>query len=301
MTIPYNFADNQKIMKNIARKILPQKVLSMMRKAYYRLSLVRKIYYLPLEIKDLISGKGKSNRPPRSKILVGDGNFDQIGRDFLKYFIDIAKLKPHEKVLEAGCGIGRMAIPLTTYLSSTGSYEGFDLVADAIKWCQKQITPLFPNFIFQVADIQNDLYNPKGGFRASQYTFPYDDNHFDFVFLTSVLTHMLPPGLQHYIAEVSRVLKPGGRTLATFFLLNEESWRHVNSGKSQFNQEYEGCRVIDKKIPEAAIAYEETLVRESFLAHELDIVEPVLYGSWCPRVTFTSSQDIILATKKTTG
>ena len=247
-----------------------------MRKMYYRFPLFRRIYYLPIEIKDALFKRGKLPRPPRSKILVGDGNFDQIGRDYLQYFIQIGSLKPHEKVLEVGCGIGRMAIPLTTYLVSPGTYDGFDLVADAIKWCQKHITPSHANFNFQLADIQNDLYNPRGQSQANQYTFPFDDNHFDFVFLTSVFTHMLPPDLHHYIAEVSRVLKPGGRTFATFFLLNEESWQHVNSGKSQFNQEYEGFRVLDKKIPEAAIAFEETQVRGAFLSHGLNIVEPIL-------------------------
>lgn len=285
-------------MKKFIRKIFPKRALTLMRKIYYRSRWIRKVFYLPADIREAISGRDKSLRPPRSKILVGDGDFDRIGRDFLQYFIRIGGLKPHEKVLEVGCGIGRMAIPLTTYLESPGTYDGFDLVPDAIKWCQRHITPRYHNFRFHLADIQNDLYNPRGQYRASDYVFPFDDHTFDFVFLTSVFTHMLSDDLDHYAAEVARVLRMGGRAFATFFLLNEESWRHVHSGKSQFNEEYQGYRVIDKKIPEAAIAYEENQVREILRSYGLTVVEPILYGSWCPRETFTSSQDIILAKKR---
>ena len=41
----------------------------------------------------------------------------------------------------------------------------------------------------------------------------------DVAFLTSVFTHMLPEDVEHYLDELARVLKPGGRTLITWFLL----------------------------------------------------------------------------------
>ena len=50
------------------------------------------------------------------------------GELFLRQFIDLANLAPEEAVLEPGCGTGRMAEPLTRYL--TGTYEGFDVVRD---------------------------------------------------------------------------------------------------------------------------------------------------------------------------
>jgi ubiquinone/menaquinone biosynthesis C-methylase UbiE len=267
-----------------------------MRRIYYRVPLIRIIYYLPVDLKDKIFHPRRI-RPPRSRILVGDGNFEQIGRDFLQFFVDIGQLKPDEKVLEVGCGIGRMAIPMTDFLSPSGSYDGFDLVDNAIRWCRKKITPSFENFQFRFSDIQNDLYNPKGRYQASQYTFPYPDSHFDLVILTSVFTHMLQPDLEHYVAEISRVLKSGGRCFATFFLLNDTSWPHVKSGKSQFKAAYNGCMVIDPEIPEAAIAYEENLIKKIYKTRHLEIVEPIFYGSWCPGRPFTSAQDIILAKK----
>ena len=40
--------------------------------------------------------------------------------------------------------------------------------------------------------------------------------------LTSVLTHLLEDEAEHYLAETARVLEPGGRALATFFLLDDD-------------------------------------------------------------------------------
>lgn len=285
-------------MKQFIRKYFPKPLQSFLRRIYYKFPITRKLYYFPIDLLNHLRGKGDKLSPPRSKIFVGDGNFEEIGNEFLNYFVDLCYLKPNEKVLEVGCGIGRMAAPLTSYLEEDGHYEGFDIIKEGIDWCQKNITPKYPNFHFQLADVYNNLYHPGGKFKASEYKFPFGDERFDFVFLTSVFTHMLPQELKNYLPEISRVLKKEGRALITFFLLNEESTAYVQGKDSKFSQEYEGCRVIDKNIPEAAIAYKETFVRELFIKNNLEILEPIRYGSWCKRKEFLSSQDIIFAAKK---
>lgn len=138
--------------------------------------------------------------PPKSLSFVGKGDFEKIGREFRQHFIALAGLRPEHRVLDVGCGIGRMAIPLTEYLSPAGGYWGFDIVRKGIDWCSERITPKFPNFQFRHSDVYNQHYNPGGTVRACDYRFPFEDNFFDFVFLTSVFTHMVPADLEAAIA-----------------------------------------------------------------------------------------------------
>jgi len=110
-----------------------------------------------------------------------------------------------------------MAVPLTRYLNEKGSYEGFDIWVEAINWTAKNITPRFPNFHFKFIDVQNKRYNPKGKLRAARLEFPYQNESSDFVFLTSVFTHMLPKDLENYLSEIAR--NEDQRKVSNYFLL----------------------------------------------------------------------------------
>ena len=125
-------------------------------------------------------------------MTVGNGDFKEIGEEFLQLFTRLGGLKPNHDVLDVGCGIGRMALALVNYLEPTSRFEGFDIVKHGIDWCEKNITTRWPNFNFQHSDIYNKCYNESGRQVSRKYQFPYEDNSFDFVFLTSVFTHMLP-------------------------------------------------------------------------------------------------------------
>ena len=238
--------------------------------------------------------------PPKSMIFVGGGNFKKIGEEFKSYFIELANLQPSDHVLDVGCGIGRMAIPLTNYLSKEGGYWGFDIVKKGIEWCQSRISPKFNNFHFQHSDVYNKHYNPKGNIQAQNFQFYFDDEFFDFVFLTSVFTHLLPSDLENYLSEISRVLKPGGKCLITFFLLNEESETLISLGRStlDFSHKMQGFKTTNEKDPEAAIAYDEKSIIRLFEKHKLRIIQPIHYGSWCKRDNFLSYQDIIVGVKE---
>jgi ubiquinone/menaquinone biosynthesis C-methylase UbiE len=283
-------------MKKVVRKYALTKIQTVLRKLYYGFPFLRKIYYLPADFFRFIF-QGKKLIPPRSKIFVGDSDFEKTGQEFLNYFVKYGNLCPNQRILEVGSGIGRMAIPLTGYLDSEGSYEGIDIVEEGIRWCQKRITPKYNNFNFQISDVYNDLYHRSGNQRASEYRFPFADNQFDFVFLTSVFTHMLPLEVLNYLTEIQRVLKKGGISFVTFFLLDKTAWKYVKSDMSRFNYDFEGCRVIDPAIPGASIAFDEKQILAYYNRTGFKINHPILYGKWAKREEFVSYQDIIISEK----
>ena len=239
--------------------------------------------------------------PPRSLVaFVGGHDFTLVGEVFKRHFVDLAHLRQDHKVLDVGCGVGRVAVSLTSYLSPDGEYWGFDVAKSGVQWCRKEISPRYPNFHFEWCDVYNKVYNQTGKQHARGYTFPFDDNTFDFVFAVSVFTHMLPNDLEHYLAECSRVLKSGGKCLATFFLLNVESRTLMAAGSStqQFAHEIDGCWLADRHMPEAAVAYEESLVRQLYEKCGFSTENSIYYGSWCDRASFMDYQDMIIATRR---
>jgi SAM-dependent methyltransferase len=242
---------------------------------------------------------GDSMVPPESLVFVGTGDFEAVGEQFKGHLIELAGLMPDHQVLDVGCGIGRIAIPLTSYLSAKGGYRGIDIVKKGIRWCNSRITRRYRNFRFIHTDIHNRTYNRNGHLKADTFRFPFDDASFDVVLLTSVFTHMLPADVSNYLGEISRVLKPGGRMLATFFLLNKESNALLKAGRAEFGlvrqSGVHAVRHTDR--PEDAVGYDEDHVLDELRRVGLDLVQPIHYGSWCGRPNFLSYQDMVIAEK----
>src|SRR6266566_6868678 len=143
---------------------------------------VRYLYYGVAETVQALLGRRDPFTPPRRLIdSIGGGDFKNTGREFFGYFIEIGGLKPTDCVLDVGCGCGRMAVPLVSFLSDQGQYWGFDIMRPGIEWCQKNIAARDPRFHFQLADVYNPAYHRKGKHPAHLYKFPYQDGFFDFV------------------------------------------------------------------------------------------------------------------------
>ncbi|ELY1979868.1 class I SAM-dependent methyltransferase [Flavobacterium psychrophilum] len=127
------------------------------RKIYYSLPIplryaARKIIYFP---SDMLTKKNNLV-PPKGIIFTGSGNYLQTGKVFFSYFQKYCDFTPQSSILDIGSGIGRMAIPFTNYLSTTGKYEGFDIVKIGIDWCTKNISSRFPNFNFKLIPLKKD-------------------------------------------------------------------------------------------------------------------------------------------------
>ncbi len=240
---------------------------------------------------DRLRGRRDALVPPR-RLQTGDySEFGRLGHEFRELFIHLGGLQPHYTVLDIGCGPGRMAVPLAGWLS--GRYEGFDVVGDEVAWCRASITPRFPNFRFQRPDVQNARYNPHGSIPADGFRFPYPDETFDFAFATSVFTHMLPSDVARYLSELGRVLRPGGRALLTWFVLNEQCEAILPTDQFSFGHAVGVARANDPSSLEAAVAYPQDWIRATLEASSLTL-EKVKPGGWCGTPSPPTWQDVTI-------
>ena len=238
--------------------------------------------------------------PPDDSLidLVGGGGreaFLRVGFEFLGHFIHKAGLTPDSQVLDVGCGAGRIAYALSHYLGPDSSYKGFDLCQESIDWANREIGGFRSTFRFERIDLRHDLYNPGGAINPSEFRFPYENDSFDFVFLTSVFTHMSAIEVRSYLAEIKRVLQPGGTCFLTAFLMDSISEKLVDHGKSSqaFKQQWGDGFTVDPECPESAVAFKDekmlAWIRQS--GFELKGRFP---GYWSGRCCGFSYQDILI-------
>jgi SAM-dependent methyltransferase len=248
-----------------------------------------------LDLKDRVSGRTGRLVPPRRLDVGGHSDFVATGDEVLTHLVDLGGLQPRHAVLDVGCGTGLVARPLAGYLGAEGSYDGFDVDREAIGWCRRRYAR-HPRFRFQVADRYDRRHHPYGAHAAAEYRFPYEDASFDFVILTSVLTHLLEAEADHHLAETARVLRPGGRVLATFFLLDEASRAAIAAGDAglAFLDPGEHVAVVSEDVPEEAVAYDAAWVAGRLGAHGLEqrAAHP---GTWSGREDGRSFQDLVVA------
>jgi SAM-dependent methyltransferase len=121
-------------------------------------------------------------------------------------------LPPDPFVLDIGCGCGKLARFLC--LNPNLRYKGVDLFLPAILWCRKAFGPLLGDrFQFDHFDGMSLVYNPDGKIKVSLYQLPCTDESVDMVVCASLFTHLLEPDCRHYLLEIRRVMKKGGKAI----------------------------------------------------------------------------------------
>lgn len=245
--------------------------------------------------------------PPRASLpsYARRGDFKQKGEEFLQACIQRGALKPSDRVLDLGCGVGRFAVALTSYLNDKGTYVGVDVSAKSIRLARVWIGSKDPRFRFRRVAAYNGMYNPGGKLEASDYQFPFRDESFDFVFSNSLFTHLLPDATINYFHEISRVLRPGGRTLNSMFLLNQEVQTLIDAGKcpTPLPNDMGVCRTKHADRPEAFVVYDEHFLMKIHRDVGLSLLGPIRYGKWCGRPVQDEGfgeKDLVTATKPQT-
>lgn len=120
------------------------------------------------------------------------------GRTIRNATVELAQIKPGDRVLDVGCGTGDLTMAAKAVVGPTGEVYGTDASPEMIDLARRKAARAGVDVTFRIDLIEN-------------ITFP--DNQFDVV-LSSLMMHHLPDDLKREgLAEIYRVLKPGGRLL----------------------------------------------------------------------------------------
>jgi SAM-dependent methyltransferase len=209
--------------------------------------------------------------PPRRLVVQVPGEFESVGREFLGYFRSLGNLQSDQRILDIGCGPGRMAIPLTRFLTEKGRYDGVDTWTEAVDWCAKNITPRFGNFHFSTLDDPGPSGKPR---------FPFEDGTFDFAILGAI-SKLGETTFRAYVNEAGRVLRPGGTYLGTSYIRSAVS----ENGASEALVDHAGRIIFSKQQIEE-------LLGSSGL-----VLDAIYRGSWDGDPVALSYQDILVAKK----
>jgi SAM-dependent methyltransferase len=243
--------------------------------------------------------------PGPEQIFVGGSqeDFRQIGVDTLRSLVKHCKIGASGKVLDVGCGIGRVALPLTQWLDDSGEYLGFDVVESGIRWCNEYIAGKYPNFRFLHLNLQNDYYNPAGVANAGDVMLPAPNRHFDLALFSSVFTHLPEDHARAYLELAGRHLAEDGQVWATWFLMDDEARAAVAQGATSLAFDLEsGSRTFHlgsgfNRLH--AVAYDWDGVQSLYASHGFEIAL-LQRGNWCARAGKIGGgyQDLIVANRQ---
>ena len=119
-------------------------------------------------------------------------------QEFRRMIADLAQLQPGETVLDVGCGTGTLALVAKERVGTTGQVCGIDPGPKQIARARSKAGKAGLPVDFQIGVIEQ---------------LAFSDQSFDVV-LSTLMMHHLPDDLKRLgLAEIARVLKPGGRLL----------------------------------------------------------------------------------------
>ena len=175
--------------------------------------------------------------PPLELKSCGDGDFRAIGAEFLGYFVHMADLRPDERILEIGCGVGRMAVPLDAVFvedaeSGRSIPEGIDVARQELNGASLDATPIYPELPFPASRPPSSaLQLPREPFAAEHSCLPRCVIRFHMPCLGPHTPQF--SGAHGLSRKSSRLLAPGGRCFATAFLVNPPAREALRQGKGR--------------------------------------------------------------------
>jgi len=207
--------------------------------------------------------------PNHLRIRVGVGNrffanhviYVTGPKDFWMHTFHSGLCRLDSTIVDIGCGCGRYAHPLRDYRFKserfTGQYVGIDIDEEMLEWCRLNYDS--QRFSFHRSNHSSKAYRGASN-GNSHYRLPLESGTADFVFSTSLFTHLLEAQLTDYCQESYRILKPGGYMAMACFSLDHPPPTY--GGRHSFRHAMGNAFVESLEVPEAAVAYREAFLFE---------------------------------------
>jgi SAM-dependent methyltransferase len=223
---------------------------------------------------------------PELAVLQQSGPFKSVNQffassfDYFRHLLYYTSITPSSRVMDFGCGLGRMAIPFSAFLEGRGAYVGLDTDGTVIER-DKAMFAGRPRIAFRHVDIFNKHYNPAGKPAAEVLAAERFEAPFDLAFLFSVFTHILPEDLDAVIGFLAANLGPKGEIFSTWFLTDAATQGAIDAGTAsrRFATPYGTARIDRPANPEAAVAYPVEEALAAFRRAGFTDVRPH-FGKW---------------------
>jgi cyclopropane fatty-acyl-phospholipid synthase-like methyltransferase len=124
-----------------------------------------------------------------------------------------AGLSTDSRLLDWGCGAGRLAVGVREHFGRIADYHGVDVQPELIQWADENLAA--PGFRFTCVDVSNERYNPDG---TPERTLAAQPESVDVFYAYSVFSHMNDEDTRAYLQLIREALAPEGRAFVTCFV-----------------------------------------------------------------------------------
>ncbi|WNJ18256.1 class I SAM-dependent methyltransferase [Pontibacter sp. G13] len=146
--------------------------------------------------------------------LSNNRSYIESGIEQINHLLRFELINNNTKILDFGCGQGRLLNSLIYSKTDFQSYIGLDTSKKAIEWCEKHLC-YHDKISFIHLPAENARYNPS---EKGLKPLPLAENEIDLIFLNSVFSHMLDSDISFYLSEFHKVLTSNGRVYLTAFV-----------------------------------------------------------------------------------